>query len=299
MKNFIWPLLFSVIPYGAFAKPVIATTTTDLSAIVKEVGQDRVETFSIAKGTQDAHLIEAKPSYMVKLRSADLVIAQGLELETAWLDPLIQGARNPKLADPKNIFSLGPKLDPLDVSKGPLSRAQGDVHPGGNPHFQLDPIRLGQAAVLIADRLGDLDPSQKDFFSKNAETFQKRMAEKTKEWQSRIKKTGISEIITYHKTLTYFCARFDIKCNVQLEPKPGIPPTASHILSVIEQMKKRNIRLVLIENLYDDSIGSKLRQQVPNALIEKVPVSVGGEAEIRTNEQLIERLVKVFETEGK
>ena len=135
----------------------------------------------------------------------------------------------------------------------------------------------------------------KEFFQKNAETFQKHINDKVKEWQSRINKTGITEIVTYHKTFSYFCDRFEIKCQLQLEPKPGIPPTASHILSVIEQMKKRKIHIALIENLYEDSVGVKIKNDIPNAFIKRVPVSVEGEPEISTNEELIEKLVKTIE----
>jgi len=292
MKVFLFLILF---PLLSFAKLQIVTTTTDLAAIVKQVGLDQVDVFSVAKGTQDPHQIEAKPSFMVKMRSADLVIAQGLELETAWIIPLIQGARNPKLLAKNGLYELASELNPIEVPKGDVSRAEGDVHPGGNPHFQLDPIRLGQAAILIANRLAEIDPEQKLFFEKNALAFQKMMTEKTKDWLARIKKTGIKEVVTYHKTFSYFCDRFEIQCNVQLEPKPGIPPTASHLLSVIEQMKKRKIHLVLIENLYEDSVGQKLRQDIPNVLVKRVAVSVDGEPDLINNFLLIENLVKSFE----
>ncbi len=299
MKKTILILLLSLFGLQAFAKIHVATTTTDLAAVVKEVGQDKVDIFAIAKGTQDPHQIEAKPSYMMRLRSTDLVIAQGLELESAWIDPLIQGARNPKLTTKGGLFELASELEPIEIPKGNISRAEGDVHPGGNPHFQLDPIRLGKAALLIADKLSEFDPAQKEFFHKNAEKFQKHMEEKTKEWQARIKKTGVTEFVTYHKTFAYFCARFEMDCQLQLEPKPGIPPTASHLMTVIDQMKKRKIRIVLIENLYEDSVGNKIKADIPNAHIERVPVSVGGEPEITTNEQLIERIVKAIEKGAK
>ena len=279
----------------ATAKIHVATTTPDLAAIVREVGQNEVDVFSIAKGTQDPHQIEAKPSFMVRLRSADIVFEQGLELETAWIIPLIQGARNPKLLAKDGLVELASDLEPIEIPKANTSRAEGDVHPGGNPHFQLDPIRLGKAALIIANHLSEIDPSQKDLFLKNAQTFQKTMQDKTKLWQVRIKKTGIKEIVTYHKSLSYFCDRFEIQCDIQLEPKPGIPPTASHLISVIEQMKKRKLNLVLIENLYDDSVAAKLKQALPQVVVIKVPVYVGGEPEIVTNEQLLEKLVQSLE----
>lgn len=286
------------LPVFTFAKLQIATTTTDLAAVVRKVGQERIEVFSIAKGTQDPHQLEAKPSFMVKLRATDLVIAQGLELESAWLLPLIHGARNLKLTSAEGLLELGPSLDPIEAIKGKATRADGDVHPGGNPHFQLDPIRLGRAAHLIAKRLATLDPPQKDYFLKNADEFEKEMIEKDKLWRARIKKSGVSEIVTYHKTFAYFCDRFEIRCALQLEPKPGIPPTTSHLLAVIEQMKKKNLNLVFIENLYEDSVGSKLKTEIPNVIVKRVPVSVEGELGVQTNADLIERLVKEVEGRG-
>lgn len=294
----IMTIALLILPIFAFAKLQIATTTTDLAAVLRKIGQDRIEVFSIAKGTQDPHQIEAKPSFMVKLRSVDLVVAHGLELESAWLGPLIQGARNPKLNAPEGLLEIGASLDPIEAVKGEVTRADGDVHPGGNPHFQLDPIRLGKAAQLIAKKLALLDPNQKDFFVKNATEFEKQLQEKEKLWRARIKISGIKEIVTYHKTFSYFCDRFEIRCALQLEPKPGIPPTASHILAVIDQMKKRKLNLVLIENLYEDSVGQKLRNDIPNVMVRRVPVSVDGEPFVQTNEELIDNLVKEVEGKG-
>lgn len=294
MKKIILSILF-LITSNALAKVQVATTTTDLAAIVQQVGGDQVDVFSIAKGTQDPHQIEAKPSFMVKLRETKLIISHGLELESAWLTPLIQGSRNPLLNEKGRILELGPQLNPIEIPQGNISRSEGDVHPGGNPHFQLDPVRLGQAAIIISQKLSEIDPANKDTFKKNAEKFQKQMNDQFTEWRARIKKTGLSEIVTYHKTFSYFCDRFEIKCQIQLEPKPGIPPTSSHLLSVIDQMKKRKIHVVLIENLYDNSVEKMLKQNVPGVFVGRVPVSVQGEPGVSTNEELIEKIVKTLE----
>lgn len=284
---------------AAQARLRIATTTTDVAALTREVGKDLIEVTALAKGTQDPHMVEAKPSLMIKLRDVDLVISQGLELETAWLDPLIRGARNPKLAEATHLLELGPSLNPIEIPTKALTRADGDIHGGGNPHFQLDPIRLGDAAVLIGTRLGDLDAANKAEYLKNAQAFQKRMTEKTAEWQARLKKVGLREVVTYHKILAYFCDRFQIRCTVQLEPKSGVPPSASHLLSVIEQIKQRKIPLVAIENLYDGAAGEKLKQALPGLRVSRVAVSVEGEPALKTNEQVIENLVRVFEGAAK
>lgn len=280
----------------AEAKLTVGSTTQDLEAIVKVIGGDKVETFSVAKGTQDPHQIEAKPSFMVKFRSADLILSQGLELESAWLVPLIQGSRNTRIvAGAKGYLELGPDLDPIEVAKNDVSRSEGDVHPNGNPHFQLDPIRLGKAAILIASRMAELDSSNKDFYQKNAEAFQKRMEEKTKIWKERVDRTGIKEFVSYHKTFSYLADRFGLKNTLHLEPKPGIPPTASHLLQVIDEMKARKIKTVLIENFFDDSVRGKLKREISGIKVLKVPVYVGGDESVKTNEDLIEQLVLALE----
>lgn len=278
----------------------VGTTTQDLEAIVVFIGQDQVDTFSVVKGTQDPHAIEAKPSFMVKFSRADLIISQGLDLEAAWLESLIRGSRNSKIAvGSKGALEIGALLDPLEVPTGPLTRAKGDVHPGGNPHYQLDPIRLGKAALLIAERMGELDGSHRDLYQANALKFQKQMEEKEKEWQLRIKKTGIKEVVTYHKSFSYFLQRFGIHSEFQLEPKPGIPPSTAHILAVVEQMKAKKIAIVLIENFFDDSIKSKLQNEISNLKVARIPVYVGGEPGIKTNEQLIEKIVTTLESLAK
>lgn len=280
----------------AEAKLKVVTTTTDLEALALAVGASEVEVFAVGKGTQDTHRIEAKPSFIIRFRVADVVIAQGLDLESAWLRPLAQNSRNKKIQPgTRGFLELGPELDPIEVKTGAMTRAEGDVHPGGNPHFQLDPIRLAKAATLIATRFSELDPAHKVNYEANARALSARLEEKTKDWTARIEKSRVREAVTYHKTFSYFLDRFGIKGGLQLEPKPGIPPTASHLLKVIEEMKTRGIRLVLVENFFDSSVGAKLTQNVPGSKIEVVPVSVGGEPGIKTNEDLIERLVKAVE----
>lgn len=301
MKKNIFIALFLalcvLVAAPAHAKLNIAATTTDIEALVRAVAGNQVDVFAVAKGTQDPHQIEAKPSFMVKFHNADLVISHGLELESAWLEPLIQGSRNSKIhSGTKGFLELAKDLDPIEVAHGAVSRAEGDVHPEGNPHFQLDPIRLGSAAILIADRLGELDTSHRVEFQDRAKKFQSMMVEKTKDWQKRIEKSGVKEIVTYHKGFSYFCNRFQLKCSLQLEPKPGIPPTASHLLELIDAMRTKKITTVFIENYFDGSVGDKIKQSIPSAKVQQVPVSVQGMPGIQTNDALMEYLVHAAET---
>lgn len=282
---------------AAMAKLSVVTTTTDLSALVKEIGGTEVSVESICKGTQDPHYIEAKPSFMIKINRADLVLANGLELEIGWLPSILRGARNPKVMEGNPGFlEVGPLVDVLEKPAATVTRAEGDVHPSGNPHVTLDPIRLGSIAVKVAERMGDLDSTNKTTFVDRALSFQKRLNEKTKGWQERIEKTGIKKIVTHHKTLTYFFDRFRIVNPAILEPKPGIPPTSKHIIAVTKMVREQKIPLILIENFFDAAVARRIETDVPDVRILSVPVAVGGEEGIETSEQLYEKLIATLKT---
>ncbi len=294
MLNFLVILLLTGAP--AEAKLRVVTTVSDLASLSRELGGDAVEVESLAKGTQDPHFIEPKPSYMVKLGRADLLIAMGLDLEVGWLPSLILGARNPKVkAGEKGYLELGASLDPLEVARGKVSRAEGDVHPAGNPHFHLDPIRMAKAASLIADRLAELDPAHAPDFAARARAFTERMKGKTEAWKKRIEKSGVKRVVTYHKTLTYFFDRFGIENSAYLEPKPGIPPTGAHLLEVVRVMKDGRVPLILVENFFDASVTKKITGEVPGARAESVAVYVDGAPGIARIDDLLEQIVLAIE----
>lgn len=289
-------LLLLCIANTAQAQLKVVASITDLAALAREVGGVEASVESIAKGTQDPHFIEAKPSYMVKLSQADLLITAGLDLEVGWIPSLIRGARNPRLANgEKGLLELGPSLDPLEVAKGKVSRAEGDVHPDGNPHFYLDPIRMGKAAGLIADRMALLDPEHAPAFRQRAAAFADRMKAKTDGWKKRIEKSGVKKAVTYHKTLSYFFDRFGLANPVFLEPKPGIPPSSGHLIEVVKQMKEQKIPLILVENFFDVSVTKKITGEVPGSRAVSVAVNVEGEPGLKSTDDLIEQIVKAIE----
>lgn len=274
----------------------VVATIPDLAALVSEVGGEYVAAQSISKGTQDPHFLEAKPSYMTRINRADLIVSVGLELEIGWLPTVLYGARNPKvIPGNRGYLELGSLIDPIEVSTLKITRAAGDVHPLGNPHFNLDPIRMGHAAIKIAERLGELDPEHAAYYDGNARNLQRRLEEKTKLWKKRIEVTGIKKVITFHKTLDYFFDRFGIINPINLEPKPGIPPTAQHVMKVIDIAKKQDIKLVMIENFYEISFADRLKHEVPGLRIVLTPVEVGGEPAVETPDDLYEKLVSAIE----
>lgn len=289
----LWCAFFSI---SAQAKLNVITTTTDLRAIVAEVGGSLLTVDSIAKGTQDSHFIEAKPSFMVKANKADFIVAIGLDLEVGWLPSIIQGSRNPKVnVGLPGYLEVGALVEPLEVPTGNITRADGDVHPYGNPHIWLDPIRVGEVAVHVAKRLSELDPPNATAYSANAKALQTRLQNKTKDWQQRIAKTKIKKVVTYHKTLTYFLSRFGLENPAILEPKPGIPPTSGHIIDVIKLIQSQKVPLILVENYFDASVTKKIKQEVPGIRAETIPVSVEGAPGINSLDDLFENLVKTIE----
>ena len=284
-----------VISQSLFAKLNVVTTLSDLETLVEEVGGSFVSVESICKGNKDPHFLSAKPSYIMKVSRADLVVANGLGLEIGWLPKLLSAARNPKVVSgAKGYLEVGKEVSVLDIPDGPISRAHGDVHPEGNPHITLDPKRVGEIAIVIAQKLSQLDAKNSDTYQKNAQNFQKRLTEKTKQWKERIKKTGIKSVVTYHETLVYFLDRFDIEKAAILEPFPGVAPTAKHTLSVIKEASTRGTKLILIEQYFDPKAAEKPASQIPGIQVATVPVAIQ-KPKISSSEALFEELVQILE----
>ena len=278
---------------SAFAALKVVTTTTNLAALVEAVGGEHVEVYSLTKGNQDPHHMDAKPSFIMRASRADLVVSVGLELEIGWLPAMLSGARNPRIMPGQDgSLVLGDYVKPLEVPKGVVSRDQGDVHPDGNPHFMLDPVRVGNLALVVAKRLKVLDPKHGTYFEQKAQAFKSRMDEAAKVWANAIQKAGIKEIYTYHKTLSYFLQRMQVKAVGYIEPKPGVPPTASHVLSLIKAAKQKKVQLILVENLYETAIPKRIQKEVNGMKVSSVPVSVGGAAGVTSLDMLYESLVK-------
>ena len=293
-----WTGLFLLLcPFSlSHAKLQVVTSTTDLKALAAEVGGTSVGVDSIARGTQDPHFIETKPSFMVKVLRADLVISNGLDLEVGWLPSILRGGRNPKvMPGQKGYLELGKQIDPIEIPAEKVTRAQGDVHPNGNPHFTLDPLRMADAAILVGERLAELDPAQAASYRSRAGAVRDRLRRKVEQWAERVRMSRVQKVVTYHRTLNYFLSRFGIEPVIMLEPKPGIPPTGTHILQVIREVREKKVPLILVENYFDPSVTRRISQEVPSVQVRPVPVSVEGESSIRTLDDLYEHLVKTIE----
>lgn len=297
--NFRIFTLFCAVILGstsAFAKLNVLTTITDLKSLIEEVGGNLVAVESFCRGAQDAHYLEAKPSYMMKTSRADLVIANGLGLEVAWLPKVLAGGRNSNVMEgKKGYLEVGSLVNALEVPSGRTTRADGDVHPEGNPHVTLDPIRAGIIAEGIAAKLAELDATNAATYKKRAADLRSRLETKTKDWQARITASGIGKVVTYHKLLSYFQNRFGIMTAGVLEPFPGVPPTAKHVMDVIRTSKELGVKLILVENYFDDSVAQRVARDLKGVRVESVPVAVEGRKDIKTIDDLYENIVRTIE----
>ena len=240
-------VLLSQAPGAVQAKLNVVATTPDFGTIAKEIGGDRVEVTTLAKPTEDPHFVDAKPSFIVKLNHADALIEGGAELEIGWLAPLLDGARNPRLeaGKPGRIACVeGVQL--LEVPSG-LDRSKGDIHAAGNPHYTTDPANIKIAAGHVCDSFCALEEKSRDYFRDNLKKFNERMDAKLVEWQKMMGPFKGKRIVTYHNSWIYFANRFGLRMDLFLEPKPGIPPTPSHLAEVIEKMKAEQIKLIIVE----------------------------------------------------
>jgi zinc/manganese transport system substrate-binding protein len=276
-----WLLMLAAVIVGAapaFAqgKLNVMTATEDLASIAREVGGDKINVESIAKGYQDPHFVEAKPSFILKLQKADLLIAVGRELEIGWLPPLMQQSRNNKI-QPGAPGYLDASLNAiiLEIPSGQITRAMGDVHPLGNPHYWLDPENGKRVAKEIADKLSELRPNDKAYFEQRLADFTTRLDAAEKRWLATMAPYKGMKVVTYHRSFPNFADRFGLDIVGYVEPRPGIPPTPQHTLDLINEMKRQNVKLVLVEPYFDLKTPNSIGQQT-GAEVLVMPPSVGG-----------------------
>src|SRR4051812_43194922 len=247
MKSILVFLALTATALPAFAKLNVVATTPDLGAIAHEIGGDQIDLFTLAKPTEDPHFVDAKPSFIVKLNRADVLIEGGSELEIGWLTPLLQGARNPKLDPGKPGRIAGSEGVSLLEVPAALDRSQGDIHAAGNPHYLTDPTNAKIVGAHIARSLSQLDPPSAATFAANEKKFESRLEARMAEWQKALAPYRGRPIITYHNYWIYFGHRFEFPMELFLEPKPGIPPTPAHLAEVITKMKAGNLKVITVQ----------------------------------------------------
>lgn len=231
---------------SVFAAPLkVVTTTPDLADLARQVGGERVSVECLSRGFQDPHFVEAKPSLILKVRDADLFVQTGLELEIGWAPLLVNGSRNARVQmGAKGFLDASTFIAPLEVPSN-VSRSGGDVHPGGNPHYLLDPVNGIAVAKGLAIKFTELDPTGASFYAQKAEAFTQRLSAKIGQWEKQMSPVRGIPYVSYHKNLVYFANRYGLVSVGEIEPKPGIPPSPGHTAELIAMMKERHVPLIL------------------------------------------------------
>jgi zinc/manganese transport system substrate-binding protein len=260
----------------AAAKLHVVTTTPDLAAIARDVGGDKVEAESLALGTQDPHFVDAKPSFILKLNRADLYVKRGLELEIGWAPVLENGARNDAiLQGGARQVDASTGIAPLEIPDGAVSRALGDVHPYGNPHYQLDPANAKIIARNIVDGLSRVDVADQAYFQQRLADFNRRIDARVAGWLQLMAPYRGAKIVTYHKSWDYFAQRFGLDVIGTMEPKPGVPPSPAHLAQLITLMQAQHCKLVIKEPFYPENL-TRVVGEKTGAKVLTLPESPGG-----------------------
>jgi zinc/manganese transport system substrate-binding protein len=275
----------------AHAKLNVVTTLTDFASIAEQIGGEHVEVKAIARGSEDPHFIDAKPSFIRLLNRADVLIEGGAELEVGWLPPLLNNARNARiLPGAPGHLALARHVKLLDVPAQPVDRAQGDVHPGGNPHFWLDPENARGMAKAIADLLARNDPGHAAAYAANLDRFGKRLDQKVAEWKTALAPFRGTKVITYHKSWDYLLDRFGFELVGTIEPKPGIEPSASHIRALVPKMREAGVKLILAETFRSHRTPEHLAKEV-GARPLFLPASVSASSQAKDYFSLLDEIV--------
>lgn len=293
-KTILLASLALVAALPATAAVQVVTSIQDFASITESVGGKRVEAFSLSRGYQDPHFVDAKPSFILKLSRADLLIVAGLELEIGYLPPLLEQSRNEKIRPGAPGYldaSIG--CDILERPSGTVTRAMGDVHPFGNPHYWLDPVNGRTIARAIAAKLSALDPAGAAEYRVNLAAFESKLAEAEKRWDAMLGPYAGTELVTYHNSWPNFLKRFHLTAAGYIEPKPGIPPSPAHTVELVNMVREKKIAVILMEPYFDEKTPKSIAEQTGARLLRFIP-SVGGSPEAKDYIGLFDYDVKLL-----
>ncbi len=286
MKSYlILAVLVTAAAASAAAKITAVTSSTDLAAIVREIGGPNVEVSSIAKGKSNLHFVEMLPSYMLKVSKADIYFKIGLAMDQ-WADGIIDGSRNGKLL----VVDCSAGIEVLEKPSGKVDGSMGDIHPDGNPHYWLDPRNgrvIGQTVLVGLSRI---DPGNRDAYQVNLDLFVKRLDSAWQVWSGRAEPLKGTPVISYHSSWAYFAKAFGIRVAGFIEPKPGIEPTASHTAELIDIVRKDRVKVIFREPYFSDRAPNAIAKAT-GASVFTVPSSVGGTDGARDYFSLFDELI--------
>lgn len=276
----------------------VVTTTQDLAAITAAVGGEWVQVQSLTPGTRDPHFAAAKPSMIRKVFRADLLLVIGADMEVGWLSPLLQSARNARV-QPGNpgYLDLSSVVPLLGKVSGPVSRAMGDVHARGNPHYWLDPRNGVRMAQAITTRLAELDPAHQGEYQQRFKAFAQAMDNKLPAWHARLEHLKGKPVIAYHRSFIYLADVFGFHIVDEVEPKPGIAPSAASLSTLINRIKQDDIGLLVMEPYYERRSARYLNEQT-GINVAVLPQSVGAQPDINSYFDLFDAIVAALNSAG-
>jgi zinc/manganese transport system substrate-binding protein len=296
MKKLLNLFVLTMLASSAHAKLKVVATTPDFGAIAREIGGDKVEITTLAKPTEDPHFVDAKPSFIVKLNRADALIEGGADLEVGWLPPLLDGARNSKLeAGKPGRVACSQGISLLEIPTA-LDRSKGDIHAAGNPHYMTDPANAKIVAEHIANSFCQLDPKSCDVFKANLKSFEDRLGAKMVEWHKLLAPDKDKPVVTYHNYWIYFGREFGLPMDLYLEPKPGIPPTPSHLAEVIIKMKSENLKVIVVQPYQNRKTAETVANRTGAVVVDFPSFPDTKETYIDWMDGLVKSLAKAFES---
>jgi zinc/manganese transport system substrate-binding protein len=280
MSRFIslaWLVAAVVMPgRPAEAQLRVVTSTTDLYDIARQVGGARIKAVHISEGYQDPHFVEAKPSFILQLQRADVFAFVGLDLEIGWMPLLIDGARNPKIRmGGTGYLDVSKAIPVIDVPSGNVDRSQGDVHPLGNPHYWLDPDNAKRIARLFEDKFSELDHAGESSYEANRKAFESKLDAAERQWASAVAKIKGRPVVAWHTSWRYFAEYTGMRIVGFMEPKPGVPPSPSHLAGLILTMQRTGAKVIVMEPFYDKKTADFVARKT-GATVLVLPPSLGG-----------------------
>ncbi len=258
----------------AFAKLNVDTTYSTFGAIAQEIGGDKIKVTVLGSSKYDPHFIVPKPSLLAKLRRADLLIINGGGLELGWLPPLLRGANNRNIQNgAKGFLDLSHVIPMIDVPSS-VSRAFGDIHAQGNPHFSSDPHFVLLMAKAITQKLKQLDIDNMQYYQDNYTSFEKKWNIYLKNFDQKMAQCPTKKVVEYHELFNYFLRRYNITLYGDLEPLPGIAPSSKHTLELIHIMNKNGVKTIM-QDVYHEKKTAKFIASKTGARIASIPHDVG------------------------
>ncbi len=267
MVTGLWPMV-------SWGRLDVVASTPDFGAVAEAIGGSKVKLTTLARPTEDPHFVDAKPSFIVKLNRADALVEGGAQLELGWLPALVESARNSKILSPPNLV-LGSQGVPLVEVPATLDRSRGDLHAAGNPHYMVDPVAAKIVATHIANTLSELDPGSSETFKANLKKFNDAIDKKLAEWKKKLAPFQGEHVVAYHDAWPYFAARFGLKIDLFLEPKPGIPPSPAHLAEVVTRMQQEHARVIIVQPYFNRKTAEAVAQHT-GATVVDVALFPGG-----------------------